>query len=71
MTQSTSFMTSLQHVIQYHILLNSGMSVLEITKLNKSDVERQIEYIHSAVVYQKYLIRLREMIIFSPRLENY
>ena len=27
--------------------------------------------IYSAVVYQKYLTRLREMIIFSPRLENY
>ena len=27
--------------------------------------------VHSAVVYQKYLTRLREMIIFSPRLENY
>ena len=36
----TSFMTSLQYVIQFHILLNSCLSVLEITKLNKSDVER-------------------------------
>ena len=71
MTQSTSFMTSLQYVIHFHILLNSCLSVLEITKLNKSDVERQIEYVHSAVVYKKYLTRLREMIIFSPRLENY
>ena len=25
------------------------------------------EYVHSAVVYQKYLTRLRELIIFSPR----
>ena len=40
MTQSTSFMTSLQHLIHFHILLNSCLSVLEITKLNKSDVER-------------------------------
>ena len=43
-------------------------------KRNKSGVERLIEYVHS-VVYQKYiskyLRRLREMIIFSPRLENY
>ena len=64
-------MTSLQNVIHFHILLNSCLSVLEITKLNKSDVERKIEYVHSAFVYQKYLTRLREMIIFSPRLENY
>ena len=41
------------------------------TKLNKSDVERLIEYVHGAVVYQKYLTRLKEIIIFSPRLENY
>ena len=27
--------------------------------------------IHSVVVYQKYLTRLREMILFSQRLENY
>ena len=40
---------------------------LEIMKHNKSDIERQIEYVHSAVVYQKYLTRLGEMIIFSPR----
>ena len=31
----------------------------------------RIEYVHSVVVYQKYLTRLGEMIIFSPRLENY
>ena len=40
MTQSTSFMTSLQYVIHFHILLNSCLSVLEVTKLNKSDFER-------------------------------
>ena len=28
-------------------------------------------YVHSVVLYQKYLTRLGEMIIFSPRLENY
>ena len=71
MTQSTSFMTSLQHLFHFHILLNSCLSVLVIIKLNKSDVERYIEYVHGAVVYQKYLTRLGEMIIFSPRLENY
>ena len=29
------------------------------------------EYVYSAVVYQKYLTRLRELIIFSPWRENY
>ena len=29
------------------------------------------EYLHSVAVYQKYLTRLGEMIILSPRLENY
>ena len=30
-----------------------------------------IEYVHSVVIYQRFLTRLGEMIIFSPRLENY
>ena len=63
--------TSLQHLIHFHILLNSCLSVLEIIKLNKSDVEIYIDYVHSAVVYQKYLTRLGKMIIFSPRFENH
>ena len=29
------------------------------------------EYVYSAVVYQKYLMRLRELIIFEPWRENY
>ena len=29
------------------------------------------EYVYSAVVYQKYLTRLRELIIFEPWRENY
>ena len=37
--------------------------------VNKSGVER--EYVYSVAVYQKYLTRLGEMIIFSTRLENY
>ena len=45
--------------------------VVQIIKLNMSDVDRYIEYIHSVVVYQNYLTRLGEMIIFSLRLENY
>ena len=35
----------------------------------KSDIERYIEYIYSVAVYQKYLTRTGEMIIFLPRLE--
>ena len=46
------------------------LGVRYIIKL-KSDVKRYIDYVHSIVVYQKYLTRLEEMIIFSPRLENY
>ena len=40
---------------------------LEIIKLNKSDVERYIEYVHRVVVhvYQKYLTRLGGLIIFE------
>ena len=34
------FMTSLQHLIHFHILLNSCLSVLDIIKLIKSDLER-------------------------------
>ena len=44
---------------------------LEIIKLNKSNAEIYIEYVHSVVVYQKYLSRLGEVIIFEPWLENY
>ena len=29
------------------------------------------EFVYSAVVYQKYLTRLRELIIFEPWRENY
>ena len=29
------------------------------------------KYVYSAVVYQKYLTRLRELIIFEPWRENY
>ena len=61
MTQSTSFPYT----------ANSCLSELEIIKLNKSDVERYIEYVYSVVVYKKYLSRLGEIIVFSPRLENY
>ena len=40
-------------------------------KLNKSDIEKFTEQVHSVVVYQKYLTRLGEMILFLPRLENH
>ena len=40
--------------------------------LNSVPLERiLLEYVHSFAVYQKYLTRSGEMIIFSPRLENY
>ena len=42
---------------------------VKIIKFNKSDIERKIEYAYSVVVYQKYLTRLGELIIFSPRLD--
>ena len=32
---------------------------------------RYREYVYSAVVYQKYLTRLKELIIFEPWRENY
>ena len=53
MAQLTCFMTSLQQLIQFHILLNSCLSKLKIIKLIKSEVERQIEYVYSVAVYQK------------------
>ena len=43
------------------------LSVLEKIKINKSDVERYIEYVHSVEVYQKYLTRLGELEIFDIR----
>ena len=66
-------MTSFEQLIHFHILINSCLSVLEIINLNKSDSETQIEYSsHIVLSYiKKYLTRLGEMTIFSPRLENY
>ena len=49
----------------------SCLSALEIIELNKLDVGREMKYEHSVAVYQKYLTRLGEMIILSPRLEYY
>ena len=43
------------------------MGVLTI-KVELDIVDR--EYVYSAVVYQKYLTRLRELIIFEPWREN-
>ena len=40
-----------------------------VIKLNKSDVE-YLNYAHSIVVYQKYLTRLGEVIIFPPRCQS-
>ena len=38
----------------------------ELMKVNKRDVERQIEYVHSAVVYQKYLSRMVRQLSILP-----
>ena len=40
-------------------------------KTRKNQTVKEIEYVHSVAVYQKYLTRLGEMIIFSPRLVRY
>ena len=59
-------MINVVFAMHFHILLNSCLSMLQIIKLNKLDVERKIEYLHSVAAYQKYPTRLEEMIIFSP-----
>ena len=40
-------------------------------KTQRQMLKDKKEYVYSVAVYQKYLTRLGEMIIFSPRLENY
>ena len=40
-----------------------------VEKIIRGNIYR--EYVYSAVVYQKYLTRLRELIIFEPWRENY
>ena len=44
-------------------------SIVVRKDLGGLDIKR--EYVHSVVVYQKYLTRLRELIIFEPWRENY
>ena len=43
------------------------------TPLPFLEIKKKInrEYVYSAVVYKKYLTRLRELIIFEPWRENY
>ena len=55
-------MTSLEQPVHFHILLNLYFSVLEI---NKYDVERYKEYVHSVVVFEQYLTRLGEILLTS------
>ena len=43
----------------------------EIAVAEQSHIFINREYVYSAVVYQEYLTRLRELIIFEPWLENY
>ena len=71
-------MTSLQQLIHFPIHLKSCLAVLEIIKL-KSYVERQIEYVHSVVVYEKisnsfgrndnFLAMARKLSILSTSLD--
>ena len=44
---------------------------MHVTYTEHRGTWRYREYVYSAVVYQKYLTRLREMIIFEPWRENY
>ena len=50
-------------------LYQCGVRCVKDTLSNDGCFNR--EYVHSAVVYQKYLTRLRELIIFEPWRENY
>ena len=56
----------------------SFSSIIKLLSANSLSLERSKiccfvnrEYVYSAVVYQKYLTRLRELIIFEPWRENY
>ena len=51
------------------IVLYHTNKILDMLKLRVFC--RYREYVYSAVVYQKYLTRLRELIIFEPWRENY
>ena len=50
---------------------NTSKSHSYETILKYGDYYDYREYVYSAVVYQKYLTRLRELIIFEPWRENY
>ena len=58
---STSFQT-------YNYKVLSQMYTLTTEPLARA---RNREHVHSVAVYQKYLTRLGELIIFEPWLENY
>ena len=55
---------SLDQIVDHvnHVIYSNHTSLVDV-------VYR--EYVHSALVYQKYLMRLRELIIFEPWRENY
>ena len=57
-------------------ILYTAKFMVECVRNNKTQQMKRwkinrILYVYSVVVYQKYLTRLGEMIILSPRLENY
>ena len=51
------------------------MNVTQKTILERVESKKALcrnrEYVYSAVIHQKYLTRLRELIIFEPWRENY
>ena len=64
-----------RNTITYHVFTNQNNSGLTLYNHLFNDpgktVFLYIEYVYSPVVYQKYLTRLRELIIFEPWRENY
>ena len=76
MLNSATFITEVQfksicfsmHTFNHSTADNSKRKIDQLTK-KWSYVYR--EYVYSAVVYQNYLTRLRELIIFEPWRENY
>ena len=64
--------TPLDGIIYLRIIQHSNPGKEPPSDKLTSEQERvNREYVHSVVVYQKYLTRLRELIIFEPWRENY
>ena len=72
----TKSMLAIQNIVgKGQILVTSifFLPIFSILQCDKFHLFDNIyrEYVYSAVVYQKYLTRLRELIIFEPWRENY